>query len=228
MKQNPENIRASGSPVPKERVFLLPGEHQLENERLDQLLRKRLSARRYGHSSRVADLAASLAARHGVSQDLAYLAGWFHDYARELPEEKLLYLARQKGMAVHPVDCLVPVLLHAPVGACLVKEEAGITEPEILNAIALHTIGGKNMTRLDKIIFLADMAEPGRDFPKAEEIRLLAHRDLNQAMIAAFKSAIGYVLAKETYVHPSALDGYNEVLAEINKCSLPAELSGRG
>ncbi|MEW6661321.1 MAG: bis(5'-nucleosyl)-tetraphosphatase (symmetrical) YqeK [Bacillota bacterium] len=200
----------------------------MENEGLRQLLLKRLSPNRYEHSLRVADLAASLAAKHGVAENQASLAGLLHDYGRDLPEEKLLYLARQKGMAVHPVDCLVPVILHAPVGACLVKEEIGITDPEILTAIALHTVGGRNMTKLDKVIFLADIAEPGRDFPGVEEIRLLALQDLNLAMIAAFKSAIRYVLDKETYIHPATIDGFNEVLSEIRHCRLEIELRRRG
>jgi len=187
----------------------------MEIARLRQLLLKRIAPSRYEHSLRVAELAVNLAANYGVSENQAYLAGLLHDYGRDLPEENLLYYAGQKGMAVHQVDFLCPVLLHAPVGAYLVKEEIRITDPEILTAIAMHTLGGKNMTKLDKIIYLADAAEPCRHYQGVEEIRLLSLRDLNLAMLVAFKSAIRYVLTKEIYLHPATIDGYNELLSEV-------------
>jgi predicted HD superfamily hydrolase involved in NAD metabolism len=199
----------------------------VENERLRQLLQKRFSFNRYCHSLRVADFAVRLADRHGADENKAYLAGLLHDYSRDLPAEKLLSLARQSGMTIHPVEYLVPVLLHAPVGACLVREETSISDIEILNSVSLHTVGGTKMTKLDKIIYLADIAEPDRNFQGVEEIRSLALRDLNQAMIVAFRSTINYILTKETYIHPATIEGYNEILAEINKCSLRLEFRGR-
>ena len=36
---------------------------------------------------------------------------------------------------------------------------------EIINAVRYHTSGRMNMTLLEKIIYLADYIEPGRQFP---------------------------------------------------------------
>ena len=45
-------------------------------------------------------------------------------------------------------------------GAYLAEKEAGITDPEILDAIRYHTSGRPGMTLLDKVIYVADYIEP--------------------------------------------------------------------
>ncbi|BBP90876.1 hypothetical protein BsIDN1_44940 [Bacillus safensis] len=43
-----------------------------------------------------------------------------------------------------------PELWHAPVGAYLVKKEAGIDDQDVLTAIEFHTSGRPDMTLLEK------------------------------------------------------------------------------
>ena len=58
------------------------------------------------------------------------------------------------------------------------KLEFSITDSEILEAIRVHTTGKVGMSKLDKVIFLADYIEPNRDFPGVDELRNVAKKDL--------------------------------------------------
>lgn len=128
---------------------------------------------------RVAQTAQRLAEIHGYNQpEKAYLAGLLHDLARELSEEQLLLIAQQHQLKI-PKN---PILLHGEIGRILTQEHLAINDPDILNAIANHTLGRKEMGLLEKIIFIADFIEPERNFTEAKKIRETAKIDLNKAV----------------------------------------------
>ncbi len=64
-------------------------------------------------------------------------------------------------------------LWHAPVGAIIAASEFNVTDKEVLNAIRYHTTGRAGMSKLEKVIYVADMTEPGRNFPGVENLREL-------------------------------------------------------
>ncbi|KKM11190.1 hypothetical protein SY88_09875 [Clostridiales bacterium PH28_bin88] len=169
----------------------------------------------YAHSLRVELAARDLAVRYGADVERAALAGLLHDYARDLPEEQLKEMAIANNLISHPVDFLLPVLLHAPVGAYLVSRDLGILDQEILDAIARHTIGNPTMSVMEKVIFLADMIEPGRSFPGADDLRRTAEQDLDKAMLAAFDSALSYVISRGSLIHPVTVEARNNLLQQI-------------
>ena len=45
----------------------------------------------------------------------------------------------------------------------MAEHKYGITDPEVLSAIACHTTGKPAMSLLDKILYVADYIEPRRD-----------------------------------------------------------------
>ncbi|QGP92459.1 HD domain protein [Neomoorella glycerini] len=177
-----------------------------------QLLAARLPAGRYRHSLGVADTAAGLAVKNGVDPEQARLAGLLHDYARDLPPEKLLDLAGAAGLITCDLERRLPVLLHGPVGALLLERELGITDKAILQAVARHTVGAPGMTTLDKIIYLADVIEPGRQFAGVQAIRKAAATDLEAALLKALEASIVYVLDKEQPLHPATVEARNYIL----------------
>ena len=73
------------------------------------------------------------------------------------------------------------------------------------------------MTPLAKVVFLADMVEPGRDFPGVEELRRLARKDLDKAMLLAYSNTIRYLLDEGLLIHPHCISGYNELLLAAAK-----------
>lgn len=175
----------------------------------------KLSVHRFKHSLGVAREAERMARRLGIDEKKAYLAGIVHDYAKGIAGDELLKLAEAFGLLDDETYRLVPDLLHAPVGAFLVKKELKIEDEEILSAVAKHTLGDIEMSLLDKIIFLADMIEPGRDFPGIERIRCQAERNLDLAMLYALESTVRYCMEKGRIIHPKTIMVRNMFLQKI-------------
>lgn len=175
-------------------------------------LTKRLSAKRLSHSIGVSQTAESLAVRFGCNKEKARLAGLLHDLAREVPVNELLQRAQAFGIVVCDIEQAEPVLLHAPLAAKMAQAEFGIDDAEIMQAIILHTTGGLNMTRLDKIIYLADVIEPSRSFKGIDKIRQVAHTDLDEALLLALDQSICYIVKRRGLIHPATIVARNEIL----------------
>jgi predicted HD superfamily hydrolase involved in NAD metabolism len=114
-------------------------------------------------------------------------------------------------------------LWHAPVGAEVARERFGITDEEILNAIRYHTSGRPGMSKLEKIIFLADYIEPGRRFPGVDEVRETARRDLERAVLMAMDNTIRFLLERGQKVYPLTLLARNHMLDEVEQKNLREE-----
>ena len=154
----------------------------MKREEALKIVRKQLTDHRYQHTVGVMETAISLANKYGVDEKKAELAAIFHDYAKFRDKEEMRSIIIEQHMDKELLE-YNSELWHAPVGAYLVEKEAGITDTEILDAIRYHTSGRPKMTRLEKVIYLADYIEPGRKFPGVDEVREIAEKDLNKALI---------------------------------------------
>ena len=154
-----------------------------------------------------------LAERFGIDREQAQVAGLLHDCAREFPNEDLIQEAEKRQIAVEPVEKQMPLLLHAYVGAYLVVEKYGVNDKAVEQAIWRHTVGGAQMTELDKIIWFADMIEPQRDYPGVEKLRELSRTaSLDEMMLAGLTQSIAFVLQKGGLIHPDTVIARNEIL----------------
>ncbi len=176
------------------------------------LLQGRLSAKNLAHSRGVSSTARALAKRLGYPEDKAALAGLLHDFARDMSKEVLLAEARRFHIHVDPIMRARPMLLHAPVGAVLAKTELGIHDKDILEAVGNHTCGKEDMGLLARIIYVADMTEPSRDFPGVERLRSLVEVDFQNGLILAVESTIRYVLERRQLLHPSTVAFWNKLV----------------
>lgn len=176
-------------------------------------LERRLKPSRYRHSLGVAGTAAELARRFGLDVEQARLAGLLHDCAREFPNERLQGEAERRGLAIGEVERSMPLLLHAPLGALLARERYGVEDEAVCRAIARHTVGAAGMTPLDKVVWYADMIEPGRDYPQVERLRQLAREaTLDEMMLAGLSESIIFVVRKQHLIHPDTVLARNELL----------------
>jgi predicted HD superfamily hydrolase involved in NAD metabolism len=182
------------------------------DEDIIAIIQKRLSVNRCQHSLRVAEVARNLAERYQVDPGQAYTTGLLHDYAKGLSGQELLDLAEAHQLMDHPVDRLLPDLLHGPVGAYLVKRELGIEDEDMLSAIAHHTLGALEMSPLEEVIFLADMIEPGRDYPGLERLKCLAERSLEEGMLYGLETTIRYCIDQGRIIHPRSVEVRNYYL----------------
>ena len=185
----------------------------MKYEEMRELLAKSLKPSRYQHSLGVAETAVFLAERFGIDREQAQVAGLLHDCAREFPNEDLIQEAEKRQIAVEPVEKQMPLLLHAYVGARLVVEKYGVNDKAVEQAIWRHTVGGVQMTKLDKIIWFADMIEPQRDYPGVEKLRDLSRTaSLDEMMLAGLTQSIAFVLQKGGLIHPDTVIARNEIL----------------
>ncbi len=180
-----------------------------------EIIRFKLSKPRFKHSLQVAEVARELAEHYQVDADKAYLIGILHDYAKGISAEELLATAEKNELLQDELERQVPDLLHAPVGSWLVQHELKIEDQDILQAIRFHTLGDLNMSVMDKIIYLADMIEPGRDYPGQERLKGLAFRDLDDAMLFGLESTIRYCLDRGRLLHPRTVEVRNHYLQRI-------------
>jgi predicted HD superfamily hydrolase involved in NAD metabolism len=155
------------------------------------------------HSERVAREAAALALRFGLEEGPAELAGLLHDYARGESDDSLLALAAELDVPVSPFEGEHPSLLHARVGAALVRRDLPGVGEAVLSAIEVHTVGGLPMSDLDKVVFVADTIEPGRSFPGVEDLRAAcAVNTLAECFRIAYGRTVRNVLDRGKPLHP--------------------------
>lgn len=183
-------------------------------------VRKKLTEERFEHSCAVRDCAVELAEKYGCSCEEAEIAGLLHDYARDMPQEELLRIGEEKGLIKNEIERLVPVLLHGPVGALLVKEELEISNSQILEAIALHTLGAPAMGLLARIIYISDLIAAGRDFEGVEYLRDLAQRDIDEALLACFSASLEYCLKSGKLIHPQTVEAWNYYVKSVKRVNM--------
>lgn len=186
----------------------------MEREAALELVKKQLTDHRYRHTLGVMETAIVLAKQYGGDEQKAEIAAIFHDYAKFRPKEEMKEIIASQGF---PEDLLQfnSELWHAPAGTYLVEKEAGITDPEVLDAVRYHTSGRPGMTLLEKIIYLADYIEPGRHFPGVDEVREMAKENLDKALIMAIKNTISFLLKKNQTVYPDTFYTYNDLIAKL-------------
>ena len=83
-----------------------------------------------------------------------------HDNAKKISDDDLKKIVKKEDLEIYSEEKEKPERLHSPVGAFFAESKLGITDKDVLNAIRFHTIGRKNMTLIEKIVFLADKTEP--------------------------------------------------------------------
>ncbi|BAS28604.1 bis(5'-nucleosyl)-tetraphosphatase (symmetrical) YqeK [Limnochorda pilosa] len=166
----------------------------------------------YEHSLGVAGTARVMAARFGADREAAHVAGLLHDLAKPLSPEALLKEAERSGIVVDEVERANPMLLHGPLAAELVREELGIADEQVLDAIRYHTTGRARMGLLEMIVYTADLIEPGRSYPGVEALRKLAGEDLAAACRAGLEQTLRYCLDRGWLIHPRSLEARNALM----------------
>ena len=162
--------------------------------------------KRIQHILGVEQMAIELAGHYQLDIDKAAQSGLMHDLAKYFKPQRLLELARAEGIAIDEVDIAAPHLLHADVSAIVARTEFGVTDPEILQAIADHTLGRPGMSPMSCIIFLADTLEAGRgDTPELQSLRQLSYQNLHQAVWRACDYSLQYLLSTRCLIHPRTI-----------------------
>ena len=184
---------------------------------IEKYLKSKLTPERYTHVLSVRELALDLAKKYGADLRQVNLAVLLHDCAKWMRTSEQYETAANHGIQLDEIELHNPSLLHALIGVEFAVSHFDVDNPEILNAIRIHTTGSGKMTLIDKILYVADFAEPKRNHVEAHSVRELAYQDLNKAVFEVSRYKIEHLLAKGVLIHPHTIDAYNSALQEISK-----------
>ena len=179
-----------------------------------ELVRSRLSDKRYEHTLNVKKMAVKLAKIYGEDEERAALAALLHDSAKEISKDEMRELMRQYPQYAEGGEERPAPVWHGVCAAILARTEWGVEDEAVLSAIACHTAGKPGMSKLDKIVYLADMSSAERDWPGVNRLRRLERKDLNAAMLMALKQTNDFVLSQGKPLDPVSKAAYEDIQAQ--------------
>ena len=181
-------------------------------ERIRKLVMASVSEERYKHSVRVAQTCARLCQRHGLNEQVGFFAGIAHDMCKSMGEEELLRTAARDGNPILKIEKERPALLHGRAAAVLLKEDWGVDDPAILEAVANHTFGKAGMGDLAKLLYVADKIEPGREQVTEEYTARLMAMTINEMTAAVVGESMDYLKGKGKSVAAETQAFYDSLL----------------
>ena len=146
-----------------------------------------------------------LAERYGADVEKARVAALLHDCTKKLDMPTQLALCGQYGIALDELEQKALKLLHSKTGAAIARDVFGVDD-EIYSAIWYHTTGHADMTKLEKIIYLADYIEPSRDFPGVDTLRKVCYEDLDKGLLLGLEMTIEEMTAMGNPVHRATVE----------------------
>lgn len=171
-----------------------------------ELVKEKLPEKRFIHSMNVAKTAVKLAEIYDGDAQKAEIAGVLHDYCKYDDLGTMYQIVTQNGL---DSDLLSygSEILHGPVAAVIMNKEYGINDEEVLLAIKNHTTGRAQMTKTEKLVFIADYIEPGRQTPGVEEIRDLAYNQgsLDNTIYEISKRTVLHLISKDINVYDATI-----------------------
>lgn len=188
----------------------------MEFDDYKKIIKARMSKKRYIHSVNVAKSALQLAERYGADVEKAVTAGILHDITKETPNDEQLQIIKNNGIILDDVQAFSPKTWHAISGSAYVKQELGITDDEILQAIRYHTSGRAGMSLLEKVIFVADFIGEERDYKGVDIMRAKAKKSLEEAMLYGVSFTIQDLAQRQCAIDTNTLALYNELIIQGN------------
>ena len=167
------------------------------------ILKKNLKESRLRHVDGVVETAVKLAEIYGENPEKAKLAALYHDMYKGLNQQESDRYVKKLGLDSRYLGNRN--LAHSQIASEMMKREFGVRDRDLLNAVKYHTTGRPNMSTLEKIIYIADATEPGRDYPGVQQLRDLSLVDLDRACIMSLGRTIEFVKSKGDF-----LDGDTE------------------
>ena len=146
-----------------------------------------------------------LAERYGADVEKARRAALLHDCTKKLDMEEQLALCRRYVIQLDELEQKALKLLHSKTGAAIARDVFGVDD-DIYSAIWYHTTGHAGMTKLEKIIYLADYIEPSRDFPGVDKLRKVCYEDLDRGLLMGLEMTIEEMTSMGNPVHHATIE----------------------
>ena len=186
-----------------------------DKKRIIEYIEHNMTEKRQLHTYAVAEEAKKLSQRYGEDMEKAELAALFHDFFRGVQEKALNGYVRQLDLGAAYLDN--SNLAHSKIAAFVMEREYHIKDRDMINAVSFHTTGRPHMSKLEKIIYLADAIEPNRSYPGIEEIREMAYQNLDEACLLSLEHSIDYVKSMGLYLDQDTVMARDYLIDEITR-----------
>ncbi|WP_414619483.1 bis(5'-nucleosyl)-tetraphosphatase (symmetrical) YqeK [Calothrix sp. CCY 0018] len=122
-------------------------------------------------------------------------------------------MVREEGLILDEILSANPHLLHADVSAIVGLDTFGVSDIQVLNAIACHTLGRPDMSPLSCIVFLADSIEPGRgNTASLQVLRQISQENIDKAVYLTCDYTLKKLLDSPRLIHPRLIATRNRFL----------------
>lgn len=176
-----------------------------------ELLKNRLTPKRYNHSLCVADEAVRLAEKYGGDVEKAYLAGLLHDITKNATPQEHLHIFEEFGIMLNSVEKNAEKLWHAISGSAFIEHKLNVCDSEIITAVRFHTTARKGMTLLEKLLYLADFTSADRDYDDVDIMRQKVDISIQSALEYALSYTINDLVSQNKPLHIDTVEAYNEI-----------------
>lgn len=188
----------------------------MDIKQIEKTLKGMLPERRLKHSLNVSKCAVKLSEIYKCDKEKAEIAGLVHDCAKYFTDEQIEDSIKRFNVELDPLEVNNIALSHSVIGSYVAVDIFSIKDEEIINAIKYHTTGKENMSLLEKIIYMADLIEEDRNFPRVEELRELTYSGkLEEALLLSFNNTIKFVIDNNQLIHPRTIKARNYILEEL-------------
>lgn len=177
----------------------------LPMEQLEKTVISLLKPQRVRHVLGCRDTSAELARIWGANETDAARAGMLHDVTKALDGPLQLTLCKAYDIMLDEFSTKNPKTLHALTGSLVADRIFGENQA-VVDAICSHTTGKGNMNTLEKIIYVADYMEPNRDFPGVEQLRYLAHTNLDKALKLGLEMTLTVLKERGSDISPESAE----------------------
>jgi nicotinate-nucleotide adenylyltransferase len=167
-----------------------------------------VKAKRLAHIRGTEETAAKMAQVWGADEESARKAAILHDCTKYFSLSRQLSTCEKYGILLDDMEKSTLALLHSKSGAGIARCVFGMDE-EICQAIRWHTTGRADMTLLEKILYIADYAEPSRRYPWAQELRELIYTDLDAAVLRGLEITIAHNARAGQPLHEKTLEAWS-------------------
>lgn len=169
-------------------------------DKYTEYVKQNLPPKRIKHTADVVCCALYKAKELGLDEEKVRIAATLHDCAKYLDYKTVEGFTLLEGVP-QPV-------VHAFLGAYIAEKVLKITDAEILDAIRYHTSGRANMSTLEKLIFVADMVEEGRDYEGVDKLRSLYEKDFETCFVECLKEEFVHLLNKKRYIYAETINAF--------------------
>ncbi len=182
-------------------------------EVITAFVKEHVKKTRFEHCLRVADVCVQLCDKFGLDCKKGYFIGVAHDMCKDFSTDKMLELAKKDGMPIYEMELQRPALLHGRAAAVMLKEEYGVDDEQLIEAVANHVSACPKMCDYTKILYIADKIEPGRDHVTKEYRKQLMELSLDEMIYKVIFDNYTYVKGRGFTIYPTT----EIVISELTK-----------